>query len=75
MAVELVTQVADPLKEIGTRYDDFRKRHESLANKLTAERDSAYSDLKKTKEKYDAQCKEVESARVKAEKSYDSSKV
>ena len=43
--------------------------------KMLQERDSAYSDLKKTKEKYDHQCKEVEAARAKAEKSLDSSKV
>jgi len=43
--------------------------------KLQQERDSIYSDLKKTKEKYDMQCKEVEAARVKVEKSYDASKV
>lgn len=70
-----MNQVADPLKDIATRYEDFRKRHEALAVKLHQERDSAYSDLKKSKEKYDAQCKEVEAARVKVEKSYDASKV
>ena len=43
--------------------------------KLQQERDSVYSDLKKTKEKYDTQCKEVEAARVKVERSYDASKV
>lgn len=75
LSVELLNQVADPLKDISTRYEDVRKRHEALSTKLQQERDSVYSDLKKTKEKYDAQCKEVELARVKAEKSYDASKV
>lgn len=75
LSSELLNQVADPLKDISTRYEDFRKRHEALALKLQQERDSAYSELKKTKEKYDAQCKEVEAARVKVEKSYDAGKV
>jgi len=75
LSSELLNQVAEPLKDISTRYEDFRKRHEALAVKLQQERDGVYSDLKKTKEKYDAQCKEVEAARVKVEKSYDASKV
>ncbi|KAF8429220.1 hypothetical protein EV426DRAFT_673363, partial [Tirmania nivea] len=74
LSSELLNQVAEPLKDISTKYEDFRKRHEALAVKLQQERDSVYSDLKKAKEKYDMQCKEVESARVKVEKSYDASK-
>lgn len=75
MSSELLNQVAEPLKDIATRYEDFRKRHEALAVKLQQERDSVNSDLKKTKDKYDAQCKEVEAARVKVEKSNDGTKV
>lgn len=75
LSSELLNQVAEPLKDISAKYEDFRKRHEALAVKLQQERDSVYSDLKKTKEKYDTQCKEVEAARVKVEKSYDASKV
>lgn len=38
------------------------------------ERDSVYSDLKKSKTEYDAECKTVEERRQKVDKSYDSSK-
>ncbi|KAF8475882.1 hypothetical protein BDZ91DRAFT_710506 [Kalaharituber pfeilii] len=74
LSVELLNQVADPLKDLAARYEDYRKRHEGLATKLQQERDLVYAELKKTKEKYDHQCKEVEAARVKVEKSFDSSK-
>ncbi|KAF8538024.1 hypothetical protein BDD12DRAFT_743025 [Trichophaea hybrida] len=70
----LTTQVADVLKSLATRYDDYRKRHESLSQKLLAERDGVYGDLKKTKVSYDAECKEVEEKRQKVDKSYDAGK-
>lgn len=70
----LTVQVADTLKAISTRYDDFRKRHESLNTKIVAEREGVYSDLKKSKNSYDSECKEVEDKRAKVDKSFDSSK-
>jgi len=70
----LNTQVADVLKFIATRYEDYRKRYESLSQKLASERDSVYSDLKKAKNGYDVECKGVEEKRQKVDKSYDSSK-
>lgn len=70
----LTAQVADTLKSISTRYEDFRKRHESLNARFVAERDSVYSDLKKSKSGYDSECKEVEDKRAKVDKSFDSSK-
>jgi hypothetical protein len=70
----LTTEVADTLKSLSTRYDDYRKRHESLAQKLLSERDGVYSDLNKCKSKYDSECKDVEEKRQKVDKSYDSSK-
>lgn len=70
----LNTQVADVFKSLATRYEDYRKRHESLFARLLAERDSVYSELKKSKVQYDAECKEVEEKRQKVDKSYDASK-
>jgi formin-binding protein 1 len=66
--------LAEPLKVLGTRYEEIRKRHIEYAEKLEKERDNAFSDLKKTKAKYDASCQEVESRRKKAESAFDYSK-
>ncbi|PQE25458.1 actin polymerization protein [Rutstroemia sp. NJR-2017a BBW] len=71
---ELISQVADPLKVLATRYEELRKRHVEYSEKLEKERDSTYSDLKKMKGKYDAACQEVENKRKKAESSFDYSK-
>lgn len=73
-ATELVVQVVEPLKAVAAQYEDLRKCHTEFYAKLEKERDSAYSDLKKTKGKYDGACQEVESRRKKMESSYDSSK-
>jgi chaperonin cofactor prefoldin len=70
----LNAQVADVLKNLATRYDDYRKRYESLSTKLLEERDKVYDDLKKAKSTYDLECKGVEEKRQKVDKSYDSSK-
>ncbi|RPB00101.1 hypothetical protein L873DRAFT_1681392, partial [Choiromyces venosus 120613-1] len=70
----LSNQVCDSLKSIATRYEDYRKRHESFAAKLLAERDSVYADLKKSKDTYDTTCKVVEEKRAKVDKSYDAAK-
>ncbi|KAG4031745.1 hypothetical protein MFRU_008g01070 [Monilinia fructicola] len=71
---ELITQVAEPLKVLGGRYEELRKRHVEYAEKLEKERDSTYADLRKVKGKYDAACQEVENKRKKAESSFDYSK-
>jgi len=71
---ELVLNVAEPLRTLGLRYEDIRKRQAEYADKLEKERDSTYSDLKKTKAKYDAACQEVENKRKKAESAFDHSK-
>lgn len=70
----LVSQVAEPLKYYGGRFEDLRKRHADYADKLLAERDASYGDLRKTKAKYDAVCQEVETRRKKSESSYDKAK-
>ncbi|RFU26230.1 hypothetical protein B7463_g10108, partial [Scytalidium lignicola] len=71
---ELETQLANPLKYLGTRFEELRKRHVEFAEKLEKERDGAYSDLRKMKAKYDATCQEVENKRKKSESSFDYSK-
>jgi hypothetical protein len=60
----LVTQLADPLKALATRYEELRKK----------ERDSQYSELRKTKGKYDSVCQEVENRRKKVDGAFDHGK-
>lgn len=69
-----MSQVAEPLKFFGARFEELRKRHVEYAEKLERERESSYADLGKTKAKYDATCQEVESKRKKAESHYDKAK-
>lgn len=73
-ASHLISQVADPLRYYGTRFEDIRKRHAEFAEKLATEREASYADLRKTKAKYDAVCQEVEAKRKKTESSYDKAK-
>ncbi|OIW28934.1 FCH-domain-containing protein [Coniochaeta ligniaria NRRL 30616] len=71
---DLINKVAEPLKHVGLRFEELRKRHSDYAEKLEKERDTSYSDLRKVKAKYDAVCQEVESKRKKAESSFDKAK-
>ncbi|KAG5936850.1 hypothetical protein E4U53_000138 [Claviceps sorghi] len=73
-AALLISQVAEPLKYYGARFEELRKRHVEYADKLAAERDSSYGDLRKIKGKYDAVCQEVESRRKKSEAQHDKAK-
>lgn len=73
-ATELILQVADPLKNLAVRYEELRKSHAEYAAKRERERESSYSDLKKTKGRYDGACQEVENRRKKTEYSFDHSK-
>ncbi|MCJ1465564.1 hypothetical protein MMC07_004182 [Pseudocyphellaria aurata] len=68
---ELLLQIADPLKNIAARYEEIRKSHAEYAAKLEKERDISYSELKKTKGRYDGACQEVENRRKKIESSFD----
>ncbi|KAG6024245.1 hypothetical protein E4U41_001827 [Claviceps citrina] len=70
----LVTQVAEPLKYYGARFEELRKRHVEYADKLATERDSTYGELRKVKGKYDAVCQEVEARRKKSESHHDKAK-
>ena len=71
---ELLLQVADPLKSIANKYEEIRKSHAEFAVKLEKERETSYSDLKKTKGRYDGACQEVENRRKKIESSFDHGK-
>lgn len=68
----LLIQVVKALEVYRGRYEDLRKSHVEYQARLVKERDSSYSDLKKTKAKYDSTCQEVENRRKKAESSTDS---
>lgn len=67
----LTTQVVDALKAAEKRHDDAKKRQMQYFQKLLSERDKAYNDRLKTKQKYDEECSEVESYRQKQERSTD----
>lgn len=73
-ANDLVVQVAEPLKQAASQYEELRKCHVDFHAKLEKERDSSYSDLKKAKGKYDGACQEVEAKRKKMESSFDHGK-
>ncbi|KAJ5520377.1 hypothetical protein N7463_000830 [Penicillium fimorum] len=73
-ASELIVQVADPLKQAATQYEEIRKCHVEYYGKLEKEREAAYGDLKKAKGKYDGACQEVESRRKKMESAFDHGK-
>ncbi|RMZ70698.1 actin polymerization [Pyrenophora seminiperda CCB06] len=70
----LITQLADPLKILGTRTEELRKLHGDYAAKLEKERDHQYSELRKQKGKYDSVCQEVESRRKKVDGAFDHGK-
>ena len=73
-ANQLIGSLAEPLKNLATRYEELRKQHADYAAKLEKERDGCYADLKKTKGKYDSVCQEVENKRKKTESSFDHGK-
>lgn len=71
---ELISHIADPLKNLAARYEELRKHHAEYAAKLEKERDISYGNLKKTKSRYDGACQEVENKRRKIDSSFDRSK-
>ncbi|PLB42602.1 putative actin polymerization protein Bzz1 [Aspergillus candidus] len=73
-ATDLVVQVAEPMKQSATQYEELRKCHVDFYGKLEKERDASYNDLKKMKGKYDGACQEVETRRKKMESSFDHNK-
>ncbi|KAF2087441.1 FCH-domain-containing protein [Saccharata proteae CBS 121410] len=73
-SAQLLTTLADPLKNLGARYEELRKTHADYAAKLEKERDSSYNDLRKSKGKYDNACQEVENRRKKTDSAFDHGK-
>jgi len=73
-AADIISNLADPLKQLTTRCEDLRKQHAEYATKLEKERDNNYGELRKSKGKYDSTCQELENRRKKIESSFDSSK-
>ncbi|KAK9238551.1 hypothetical protein V1525DRAFT_400872, partial [Lipomyces kononenkoae] len=71
---EFSLQIADQLRGLQNRYEEFRKKHVAFNETLMEERDVAYTELKKSKQAYDASCQVVENSRTKVEKSFDNSK-
>ncbi|EKM51975.1 uncharacterized protein PHACADRAFT_212588 [Phanerochaete carnosa HHB-10118-sp] len=71
LADSLNTQVVEALKTTEKRHDDAKKRQMQYFQKLLSERDKAYNDRLKTKQKYDEECSEVETYRQKQERSTD----
>ena len=67
-------QIADPLKQLASRYEELRKSHADYAARLEKERDGSYGDLRKAKSRYDGVCQEVENRRKRIESSFDHGK-
>jgi hypothetical protein len=72
--LELISHVAEPIRQISVRYEELRKSHVEYHAKLEKEREASLSDLKKVKGKYDGVCQEVENRRKKTESSFDYNK-
>lgn len=70
----LITNLADPLKNLATRYEELRKLHGDYAAKLEKERDGTYADMNKQKSKYHSVCQEVENRRKKNDSAFDHGK-
>lgn len=71
---ELISHIAEPLKQVAAKYEELRKSHVEYFGKLEKEREAALNDLKKVKGKYDSVCQEVENRRKKTESAYDYNK-
>lgn len=71
----LLIQVVKSLETARASFEDLRKSHTDYQLRLVRERDVTYSDLKKTKAKYDGICQEVENRRKKLDSSHDASRL
>lgn len=70
-SAEIISHVAEPLKNVAAKYEEIRKSHAEFATKLEKERDLSFNELKKIKGRYDGTCQEVENRRKKIESSFD----
>ncbi|PCH40000.1 hypothetical protein WOLCODRAFT_136602 [Wolfiporia cocos MD-104 SS10] len=71
LADALTSQVVDALKSTERRHEEAKKKQEQYFAKLLSERDRVYAERIKSKQKYDEECNEVETYRVKQERSTD----
>lgn len=73
-ATEFDVQIAAQVNGVAVRLEDLRKKYAVYHDKLVTDRTAFYSDLKKSKASYDTACEAMESARMKASKSFDRAK-
>lgn len=71
---EFNLQIADQVNGVATRFEDLRRRYAAYHEKLIDDRESFYNELKRAKTSYDGACESMESARLKASKSFDRAK-
>ncbi|KAJ7134798.1 hypothetical protein C8R44DRAFT_771495 [Mycena epipterygia] len=71
LADALTTQVVDVLKAVERKKEDLKKKEMTFFQRLLTERDRAYGDRLKAKQKYDDECSEVESVRQKQVRAND----
>ncbi|KAF6744502.1 hypothetical protein DFP72DRAFT_1094692 [Ephemerocybe angulata] len=64
-------QVVEVLRVVERRSDEVKKKEMAFFNKLLADRDQAYANHQKSKQKYDDDCIEVESFRQKQSRAND----
>ncbi|KAJ7245019.1 hypothetical protein B0H12DRAFT_1128298 [Mycena haematopus] len=71
LADSLNTQVVDVLKAVERKQEELKKKEMTFFQRLLTERDRAYGDRLKAKQKYDEECSEVESVRQKQVRASD----
>ncbi|TFK86863.1 hypothetical protein K466DRAFT_663436 [Polyporus arcularius HHB13444] len=71
LADTLNGQVIEPLKATERRHEEAKKKEMQYYQKLLSDRDRAYADRIKSKQKYDEECTEVDTYRQKQERSAD----
>ncbi|KAJ7781755.1 hypothetical protein DFH07DRAFT_791366 [Mycena maculata] len=71
LADALSMQVVDVLKVVERNKEELKKKEMAFFQRLLTERDRAYADRLKAKQKYDDECSEVESVRQKQVRAND----
>ncbi|KAJ7505127.1 hypothetical protein B0H11DRAFT_1976959 [Mycena galericulata] len=71
LADALTMQVVDVLKAVERKNEELKKKDMTFFQRLLTERDRAYGDRLKAKQKYDEECSEVESVRQKQVRAND----
>ncbi|CAO3597285.1 unnamed protein product [Absidia cylindrospora] len=66
---DLNNSIIEPTRATLARKEDAKKKHVAFFQKLKAERDKTYSDKDKAKQVYDDACSEIDSIRIKLNKS------